>query len=822
MDLLNGWGALERLDNISQTKPRINGQKPRIKAKKTRIKSKSPIRGWVFKLGLFTTLLTTAGAIAFGLWLGFLLILDPNAVLWLNRYLPQWSQIPIAVQNPPQTLVDIEKQAKQDKLKRGKPIYLNSEILIPFFRSKEDCVVGNCEEIVELRIYLLTRKSQDEEEEYYSLLEEITIPEITESFAVGSLAKLNSSKTVSSNSVPLTKLNRLENAPNSGIWLNLSGNLVWDDTTITYGEILYYNPIQKQISVILPWTSLAGEMPKWEQVTGRGHPELVVNQTIGLQTKFQVYQLQNLEIAPKSLNFTNPILKPISLAESLLDHKAYEQALTLSSMGIWTPALQQLEVLKRKIKGAEWTEKVQAQMDVIAIHAQVSQSQCQQSWTNLKQKILACLLDGNGSEALGVFEASLHTSKGETVKEITDLLETDDQGLWQGIETLIKINPFDQDLKAWATLILAAKSGREKAIAYLEGLPETEGETIVAIEQLLDQVGASLLETSPYNIEISKIIGAAKPIKKVNLKEWLQPQEAEKLKPLEAPQTWYKIQVTTFDDGQRWRKASFGDLQLSNFAPAQQLWHLLGLDFDPRMQITTKRADGGEEITLAIVKAIQLREGELELLAKGIFFEENSKIPLQIRPLAHTNKALRWLEPGFVSLSDLYNLQPKWVSLILPSLWRNLKTSGHVKSHSLPNMPSLLKEMGMWKVQSIDLTGNNKPDAVLTLYQDQNGKLKQPPIGNLSGKGVEKYQQRTIIFADTGAILYSEFKENTTDSLVAIADLRDDGLPVLVIDNGESYRFKRWLSKQQGFEQNCFAQSPPCFFDLGGVRETKK
>ena len=82
------------------------------------------------------------------LWLGFLLILEPNSLLWINRFLPKSLQIPIAIQYSPQTLEVIKKEALGENLILGKSyILLGEEILIPFYQKLKDCsedCQGNC------------------------------------------------------------------------------------------------------------------------------------------------------------------------------------------------------------------------------------------------------------------------------------------------------------------------------------------------------------------------------------------------------------------------------------------------------------------------------------------------------------------------------------------------------------------------------------------------------------------------------------------------------------------------------------------------------
>ena len=62
------------------------------------------------------------------------------------------------------------------------------------------------------------------------------------------------------------------------------------------------------------------------------------------------------------------------------------------------------------------------------------------------------------------------------------------------------------------------------------------------------------------------------------------------------------------------------------------------------------------------------------------------------------------------------------------------------------------------------------------------------------------YKPRTMIFSDTGALLYSEFSQNANSSLTAIADLGDNGSLALVINNQNTYSLKRWSEQHKQFD----------------------
>ncbi|NEP37383.1 hypothetical protein, partial [Moorena sp. SIO3B2] len=120
----------------------------------------------------------------------------------------------------------------------------------------------------------------------------------------------------------------------------------------------------------------------------------------------------------------------------------------------------------------------------------------------------------------------------------------------------------------------------------------------------------------------------------------------------------------------------------------------------------------------------------------------------------------------------------------------------------------MLQEIGHWSVRPIELTGNNQPEAVITLYQEISVTSESTDVGlsdsNNDGIDTDRattiYKPRTMIFSDTGALLYSEFSQDSSTSMTAIADLGDGGPAAIVIDEPNNYSFKRWSPKHQRFE----------------------
>lgn len=769
-------------------KPNQSVKKPakkrvKVSSAKTAPRKKSRFNGCLTTLGIFSTFIVIGGVLMGGIWLAITLMVNPNAIVWLNQFLPEWTRIPIASNSPPQTLATIQNEIQKNGFTRGEfqPLK-DGELLLPVFDTTPNCQ-SNCEKIVELRVYHPAKSSDDKK---YQLVNQLPISGPKEFFALatGSGNKSNSSL---SRALPLTKISPFnDKAPGQGFWLILTGQRTNGDPAITYGQIVHYNPDQMHLSVMVQWTSPNEFVPSWQQITGNATPELVINQTAGLEPKFKVYQIKPRPFVP------DPIyLQEISLVQPAIDTPFFHKALMLARSGLWSPAQQLLQSQKQK----QWSANAQVQLEVIKLHAQVTAAQAKQAWANPSQQIYANLLDGRWADALLVFQAS---EAGLPVEEIATLLKTDSGTLWERVVAGLKVNPDDRSLKAWGVLIVAAQQNRAKAIAYFKQLqknPAATSDNNPQIKELLDHL-EDTAQSNNLN-RTSQMIGTAQPIQTINPGEWLQLEPAPKGKkiPVKPGEQWYQIQISAFNDGRRWQQMPFNKLKLPKSAQAKQLWNYLGLNTESQIQIAVWTPDGQQQSVMATVKGVSYQGGMIQLLAAGIALPPSR---LSSRPLAYTDGALTWLEPASITITDLNQLQPKTVSALLPTLWRELVKSGQIKSKKMPNLQAMLGDMGYWSARLVDLTGNNQQDVVLTLYEDRSGVLKKPDVAQVEES--LQYKARTLIFSEQGNLLYSELSQEANGSLTAIANLGDGGAAALVIDNKTNYFIKRWSKDRKRFE----------------------
>src|SRR4028119_1891605 len=228
---------------------------------------KSQLAGCLTTLGAIATLIATGGIVVGGIWLAILLMVNPNSIIWLNQFLPEWTRIPIAGDSPPKTLAAIQEEVRKSGRIPGEIQPLKgSELLLPLFATTPNCQ-SDCEKIVELRVYHPSQSSGDQK--YYQLVSQLPITGPREYFVLSTAVGTKGNPTLS-RSLPLTKLSPFDDkAPEVGFWFILSGQRLSGDPPITYGQLIHYNPDQMHLSVMVRWTSPNELQPYWQQMTDR-------------------------------------------------------------------------------------------------------------------------------------------------------------------------------------------------------------------------------------------------------------------------------------------------------------------------------------------------------------------------------------------------------------------------------------------------------------------------------------------------------------------------------------------------------------------------
>jgi hypothetical protein len=434
-------------------------------------------------------LLGSFGAIAGLLWLSVQYLINPDVAFWLDHGVLGAARSRQISGQQPLRLSKIQSAIKAEGLVAGQPIVLKSDftlqpglgnaanIAIPVSKGAEGCR-ETCGGIQQLRIYrslqlpFLIRMFQGNP--YFRLTDAIAIQGPSES----DLRALDNNPLVSLGSdqpLPITQSEIYERAPQPGLWLRLVGLQTQGSSVSTYGQIFYFNPTGERLELMLNWVSPPGEVPQWQQVTGDGQPELVINQTVGLEPQYGVYQLQ-------LANGVAHQLRPLTLNEPAFESPAYADALALARSGLWTPA----EIMLKQVKQnnpKSWGTTAQGQLDYIHMHARVTQAQAAQPSASGVQRIMGYLINGSWTAALNVLQSD-HTLH----PELREMLLSDSGRLTNRIDTALKVMPGDPNIVEWEALLKLSRNSKESAIAWTQQQSKGDRATLAKVQKLLKQM----------------------------------------------------------------------------------------------------------------------------------------------------------------------------------------------------------------------------------------------------------------------------------------------------------------------------------------------
>ena len=425
-------------------------------------------------------LLSSASFMAMFVWVSILVISNPEQLGWLNKILPEWAKFSIGDGESSETLPQIQAYLSKQGQIAGDflPLDEAKSFLLPVFKQRDNCHL-DCKYIVELRIYQqsIDLKSQLGAEKSYQLATQLPVTGPEESFVVAPLVDATDDNQGAATDLPLSEVGRFEGGtPSLGVWFYLRGQRQQGKNAIAYGHIVHYNPQRTHLQLMLSWTSPSGQLPQWRLLTG-SVKELVVDQTAGLEPQLRVYQVKPAKF------ILNPIqLEEISLTPAAIQDSAYQNALSIARSGLWTPAFEWLQFIKKQ-REALLPPTAQAQIDLIRLHSQLTKIQANKSWASPSQQVLADLIDGRWEKALQVFEASP-----QNAQEIITRLKADKGRLWSRVEAALQVNPNRPEVQAWGALISASRFGSERADSWLKGQSTTTPDTLKHIHSLIEKV----------------------------------------------------------------------------------------------------------------------------------------------------------------------------------------------------------------------------------------------------------------------------------------------------------------------------------------------
>ena len=415
--------------------------------------------------------------------IGFLLIVEPYEVRWVNQLLPEWAKFKDFNLDLTLSREQIEETIRHKGQIVGKILPLTIErntdqsFLLPVLRKRPNCQ-SDCQEIVELRAYHRSDAPGLPPGKYYEMVAQLPIVGPEELFVIAPLVNITNETQGANIALPLNQIQPFkENTTQPGVWFYLQGQRNSGNHTVTYGHIIHYNPKRQHLQVMQSWTSPSGDKPKWLQVTGDDRKELVVNQTVGFEPRVRVYQVKPLN------SIRNPIqLQAIDLKPPAFKNKAYQKALLIARSGLWTPAFKWLEFIKKQHQRKMPADSI-AQTNLIRLHSELSTKQANINWASPSQQIQVYLIDGGWEKALQVFEKSP-----DDAKEIASLLKADNGRLWDRVKAALQVNPNRPQVQTWGALILATQFGESRARSWLKTQNRLNEDNLSRLETLLKRL----------------------------------------------------------------------------------------------------------------------------------------------------------------------------------------------------------------------------------------------------------------------------------------------------------------------------------------------
>ena len=635
---------------------------------------------------------------------------NPLAISWLAS-----SDAPVfysnSLWNIPKSIKQIQSELGQNQLKLGESYNLKTGEIIYTVLEIET------QNIREIRFY---QTIWDRGVEKFLLVSTTTIAGVDEYFVRSPLLqyitypvpeRLHPNR----RRLPLKKLSLLDNPPSqlSGIWFTTSGNI----DGIAYGQIYcFLGDKRSQLIELEPWTSPAGELPKWRNVldSNPNSMQLVINQTQEFEPTFVVFQPE--EAITNSIR--NIQLRQVNLNEAKNQPKIYQDALILASVGLWSPALEKFNVMVEQLKAQRkpLSPFLQEQYDLISLHSKITHNQAENPNANLGERALAKIVDGRWNEALAIANDSAY--KGD---KIVEMLAKYHPHIWQRAMTALTFTGATE-IKLWGGLVVLHRDGLRRAEHWLRQQKVDSKDS----NQLLQR-----LDLAPISIKPQQMLGTVAYIGKGNAgSEWFLPPPK-----LDAGQVWYEVSIAMIKDGDKWRTEPFNELSDRS---SVLLWRILGFSLNNNLGLILYDADGKTQSAVMTAQSLWVGEdGRLKILASG----DASLAPLLnksvIPPLVTSGSSF---DPPKGRSVDWQTLSPRLIERIIRAMYGELQRRGQV-SMSIEDFSVLLQQQ--WKLSEVNLDGFGKPEYLLLLDRSE------IDLG-------DRHYPLAIAFSNDGALLFSD------------------------------------------------------------------
>ncbi len=129
--------ALSRPKTGSHTQQsRVRGRSSSPSSKTNAAKDRARI--WSMAWVILLVLLASAGVVGSG-WVALQLMVNPQALSWINQLVPDWIPVPVTGLKPPQTLQEIQTGIRQTGRIPGEPLPLGKTKA--FWIAKQPCLI---------------------------------------------------------------------------------------------------------------------------------------------------------------------------------------------------------------------------------------------------------------------------------------------------------------------------------------------------------------------------------------------------------------------------------------------------------------------------------------------------------------------------------------------------------------------------------------------------------------------------------------------------------------------------------------------------------
>lgn len=771
-----------------------------VKTSPTRLqphpKRPSLIRRLTRLVGLTALLLGAGTVVSVSLWTSAVLILRPHPPRWVAAYLPGWSQG--WGEAPTQTLAEIEAELQQQQRYGGdwvdlalasEEAQLQNLQLLPVFETRSPCH-HDCEAIVELRLYGLNRRTSGKIQ--FQLLHQLRVEGPTEEAVLDPVSRGDVGTMGSTYQLPLAALKPLYEQGLPGGWLTLTGRWRTQGSPVLYGQLLYISPQTLQIQSLLNWKSPPGRLPIWLNFDGEGLPELLVNQSYGMEPDFRLYTVSNVNAINTNTRLQEIALAPLALPPDLSE-KAYRNALFLAQQELWSESLKRMTALQTQA-GDQWSTVLERQLQLIQLHARFSQSQADRDWSQPSQKLLALLLDGQWKTALDI----VNSSQTGYQRAVLPLLERDSSRIWPRITASLKVNANQREAQLWGGLLLMAKEDQAAALKWItqnkNAAMKTEFEAIAQKVTPTDPDPVTVTVTSPTpanndgsaatqttvarSPSLSGFFGIATPLANVDPGAW-HPSANSDFQ-LAAGERWYAITLQRGYGRQQWQTPlnlpqDTSPPAIANFLPT------LGFSSNGTLQLVSSAS--GQVAATGQIRGVKQRGNALTLLASGPATSTAGSL-LAVLPN-------QWRAPADrapQSLLALLEAQPAVGDRLLSALDNHLGFDPERLMTTLQLQAD--QATGLAPVRWVNFVDNADPEILLIIT---------PALASDFNLTIPDQSAIYLILTTQGELLYSNLWAGPSQPLVGWIQ-PSAGVSALVTSAGDRVSLLTWSAQNRRFQ----------------------